>query len=314
MSVKARPGVPPTLSILIPAYNYASGVRRIVVPLLAEGRTDIEIVVHDDSSADDVGTAMRQLVASHACLRYVRNSPALGAVRNWNGLLQGAQGRYAILIHHDDFPVSDTFASDLLSELERHDWPDALILSCLAYDVAHRKIKPCVCNPFRNFFGRYVPAYLFRRNVLGPPSVLVARRDLFEGYDPALKWLVDVEAYFRFVTAQTRRLVFSPLLMACSTGLPDAISTTIRSSTKQVASAELAYLESKYPQRRCWARLRGKTFWGKVLLALEQPLWLGVRAASALCSAVRGRASLSAAVNQRHDVFQPNAAMRQENP
>ncbi len=291
------------LSILIPAYHYALGVRRIVAPLLAEGRTDIEILIHDDSSDDGVGAAIRELARPHTCLRYVRNSPALGAVRNWNSLLQSAQGRYVILIHHDDFPLSETFASDLLGELERHDWPDALILSCLTYHVARRKITPCVCNLLRFFIARRHPAYLFRRNVMGPPSVLVVRRELFEGYDPALKWLVDVEAYFRFLTAQARRLVFSPLMMACSTGLPNAISTSIRRTAKEIADTELACLEAKYPQRRCWARLRGKTLGWQFLLALEQPLWLVVRTASALCSTLRGRAALSAAVNHRHDVF-----------
>ena len=261
MSVKAPPGTQPILSILIPAYNYALGVRRIVVPLLSEGRSDIEILVHDDSSDDSVEEAIRELIGSHTCLRYVRNSPALGAVRNWNSLLQNARGKYVILIHHDDFPLSDTFTSDLLGELESHDWPDALILSCLAYDVAHRKVKPCVCNLLRQFIGRHHPAYLFRRNVIGPPSVLVVRRDLFEGYDPALKWLVDMEAYFRFLTAQTRRLAFNPLMIVSSTNLPNAISTTIRSGVKEITETEFAYLEAKFPQRCCWAQFQGKTLW-----------------------------------------------------
>jgi glycosyltransferase involved in cell wall biosynthesis len=40
----------PVLSILIPAYNYVDGVCRIVMPLLVEGRSDIDILVHDDST------------------------------------------------------------------------------------------------------------------------------------------------------------------------------------------------------------------------------------------------------------------------
>ena len=81
----------PVLSILIPAYNYADGVRRIVQPLLSEGRTDIEIVVHDDSTDDRVEAAIAELAAFHSYLRYTRNVPAKGAVGNWNGLLQNAQ-------------------------------------------------------------------------------------------------------------------------------------------------------------------------------------------------------------------------------
>lgn len=304
MPIKAGSELQPTLSILIPAYNYASGVRRIVVPLLSEGRSDIEILVHDDSDDDGVEVAMRQLTGSHACLRYVRNSPALGAVPNWNSLQQSARGRYMILIHHDDFPLSERFAADLLDELEGNAWPDALVLSCLTYDVGRRKIKPCICNPMRLFIGKHFPAYLFRRNVIGPPSVLVVRRDLFEGYDPALKWLVDVEAYFRFLTAQTRRLVFSRLVMVSSTGLPNAISTTIRGSVGEIADAELAYLETKYEQRSCWIPLRGTNLWGKFMLVLEWPLWAAVKTASAIGNAPMTFASLPAAVAHRDNYFE----------
>ncbi len=307
MSVKAPSELQPMLSILIPAYNYAFGVRRIVVPLLSEGRSDIEILIHDDSSDNGVEVAIRKLAGSHTCLRYVRNSPVLGAVLNWNSLLQSARGRYVILIHHDDFPLSETFASDLLGELERNNWPDALILSCLTYDVARKRVKLCVCNLLRLFIERYLPAYLFRRNVIGPPSVLVVRPDLFEGYDPALKWLVDVEAYFRFLTAQTRRLVFSRLMMVSSTGLPNAISTTIRDSVREIADAELAYLETKYPPRSCWAQLRGTSHWGKSMLMLEWPLWAAVKIVSAICNALLTFASLTTAVAYRDNYFEPIA-------
>src|SRR5487761_2410319 len=138
----------PVLSILIPAYNYADGVCRIVSPLLREARTDIEILVHDDSSDSAVEAAIQGL-GPHDYLRYTWNSPALGAVPNWNSLLKKASGQYVILIHHDDFPLSETFASEVLDELEQNDWPDALILSCLAYDVKNKTVRPCVCNPFR---------------------------------------------------------------------------------------------------------------------------------------------------------------------
>ena len=263
----------PQLSILIPSYNYPEGVLRIVLPLLAENRSDIEILIHDDSSDDRVEACMKPL-ESHPGLTYVRNAPALGAVWNWNHLIERARGRYAMLIHHDDFPLSETFASDLLIELEKNAWPDALILSCLAYDVARKAIRPCICNPIRSFIARRRPSYLFRRNVIGPPSVLVFRRELFEGYDPELKWLVDVEGYFRFLKTRTRRLFFSRLMMVSSTGLPDAISTTIRGSAKEIADAELAYIAAKLPETK-------NLTYGCLF---EKMLWMTIKTTSLLSS------------------------------
>lgn len=288
----------PMLSILIPAYNYADGVRRIVAPLLAENRSDIEILVSDDSSNDEV-EVMMQAQGTHAYLRYTRNVPSIGAVNNWNSLHQKAQGSYVILIHHDDFPLSETFASELIAELEKYSWPDTLILSRLTYDIAGDRIKLGICNYFRSIIGRHFPSYLFLRNVIGPPSVLVVRRDLFKGYDPALKWLVDVEAYFRFLTTQTRRVAFSHLMMATSYGLPNGISTTLRGQEKGIANTELAHLEAKYPDSRFLRHIRGTDVAGKLQSALEWPLWGTVRTISSVCNLLMPTASLSIAVSHR---------------
>ncbi len=304
MPAKAQSEQQPLLSILIPARNFASGVRRIVVPLLAEGRSDIEILVHDDSSDDSVGAAMHALAGAPPCLNYVRNSPALGAVPNWNSLLRSARGRYVILIHHDDFPLSERFAADLLDELEKSAWPDALILSRVIYDVGRQKVIHDICNPLRRFIVNHLPAYLLRRNPIGPPSVLVVRRDRFEGYDPALQWLVDVEAYFRFLTAQNRRLVFADLTMVCSTGSPSSITTEIWGSRGEIADAELAYLETKYLRKTWGTQLRGTNLWGRFLLLLEWPMWAAVKAVSAICRPPISFTSLPAAVTHRNNGYE----------
>jgi hypothetical protein len=130
------------------------------------------------------------------------------------------------------------------------------------------------------------------------------RRDLFEGYDPALKWLVDVEAYFRFLTAQNRRLVFGDLTMVCSTGSPNSITTAIRGNMGEIADAELAYLETKYSRKTWGTQLRGTNLWGKFLLRLEWPLWAALKTVSAICSVPMAFTSLPAAVAQRNNSYE----------
>lgn len=270
-------GSKPHLSILIPSYNFPAGVLRIVLPLLAEGRSDIEILVHDDSSDDSVEGCMQELSETHPCLSYVRNSPSLGAVNNWNSLLHAAHGTYLILIHHDDFPLTENFATELLTELENNAWPDAILLSCLAYDAACRKIRLCICNPIRSFMVRHWPSYLFTQNVVGPPSVLVVRRELFEGYDPKLKWLVDVEAYYRFLKQQPLSLVLSRIMMVSSTGLSTSITTSIMSNVREITNTELAYIDHKLEKINCRPLLRRATSLGKFRLALERISWVMIK-------------------------------------
>ncbi len=280
---EARPT--PIISVLIPAYDYAPGVVRIVQPLLREGRDDVEILVHDDSTDDLVERAVAVLESAHSCLQYKRNSPQRGAVHNWNHLLACARGRYVLLVHHDDLPLSERFGSELIAELECRAWPDALILTCLTHDVVRNHLKAGVCNGLRLLIARRWPMYLWRRNVIGPPAALVIRRDLFGGFDPNLKWLVDVDAYYRFLAGGLRRLAVSPLVVVSCTGLSGAITTGIKDK-KSLTDAELAYCSGKFP-RRAWSVLKGSTLGGRLVRSLEWSLWVLLKAISALCVTLR---------------------------
>jgi len=285
----------PVVSILIPAYNYVAGVVRILRPLLAERRRDLEILVHDDSNNDLVECAVAEMKAEHPYLYYVRNSPRRGAVDNWNQLLRTARGHYILLVHHDDVPLSERFGAELIAELSRCAWPDALILTCVTHDVVRDRLKPGVANTLRLLIVRRWPIYLWRRNVLGPPAALVIRRDLFEGFDRRLKWLVDVDAYYRFLIGKARRLDVSPLVVVSSTGLAGAISTSIRAERAKIADAELAYAAGKFPPEWRWSVLRGSTLAGRIMLGLEWLMWIAIKASSAACAKLsRPRLSLTA--------------------
>lgn len=285
----------PLLSVLIPAYNYADGVMRIVVPLMKEGRTDLEILIHDDSSDDQVERA----VQSFPGLCYVRNRPSRGAIDNWNGLLASARGHYILLVHHDDYPLSEQFASELIADLESYAWPDILLLSCATHNVVRDRMKMGVCNWIRLLVARRLPFYLFRRNVIGPPAAMVVRRDLFESFDGRLKWLVDVEAYYRLFVKGSRSIQCSRLVMVSSTGLPGAITTGIQDDKSSIASSELAYIAAKFS--RGWRRrsLCGQLRGARLISNLEWLLWIWVKAVSAASRLVAGRPRISLAMVQR---------------
>ena len=294
----------PVLSILVPAYNYAPGVLQIVTPLLKEGRSDLEILVHDDSNDDNVESAVRGLLPSNANLHYVRNRLVHGAIDNWNGLLAAAHGRYVLLIHHDDFQLSENFASNLIDELEGMAWPDAILLTCIAHDVVHDRLRLGVCNSLRQLIVRKWPAYLLRRNVIGPPAALVARREIFTPFDRQLKWLVDVDAYYRFLVANNRRIGFSRLIMVSSSGLPGAITTSIQNEKSNIRNAELTYITNKLLPSWFWKVLRGESLAARLALNMEWLLWAAIKVVSAICGIfVRPHVSLTDVKNRRtHDM------------
>jgi glycosyltransferase involved in cell wall biosynthesis len=276
----------PVLSVLIPAFDYAQGVLQIIVPLIKEGRADLEILVHDDSNDDHVECAVQSLTPLFSGLHYLRNRPARGAIENWNSLLSSAKGRYVLLVHHDDFPLSEHFASDLIADLERHAWPDILLLTCITHDVVRDRLRPGICNRLRQLVVRRYPFYLLRRNLIGPPATMVVRRDLVEPFDTQLKWLVDVEAYYRFFAKTPRRVQFSRLIMVSSTGLPGAITTGIQNDKSRITRSEIAHISNKFPSSWKWSVLRGQTQGARLILGLEWLLWASVKAVNKACQLV----------------------------
>ena len=190
----------PWLSILVPSYNRPEGVSRLLSSLSAlRGRADVEFAVHDDSTDDSAAQRIASACARFGGVLHRRNVPPLGAPRNWNGLLSAARGRYLMLLHHDEEIAASTDLPALLQAMKSPQAPTAWLLSCY---VVHRPGE----RPREHFPAGWAaslirrhPAYLLRRNVIGPPSALILRSDRYGPFDERLRWLVDMEAYYRLL-------------------------------------------------------------------------------------------------------------------
>jgi len=188
------------LSILIPAYNYPKGVERILIALSQEYSLNVEIIVSDDSSDDKVRDICSFYKDAFHSFIYKRNNPSLGAVNNWNSLLDKAQGDYCLLLHHDEFPLSANFIGKVTDTLSVNTAIDVLIMDCVLVDINTGFSRQHAPSWFRNLSAKYFPEYLFRRNIIGPVSTLIVRRSVFPRFNEKLQWLVDVELYVRLFT------------------------------------------------------------------------------------------------------------------
>lgn len=224
----------PLLSILIPSYEYPEGIERIL-EALAPVPSDVEIVVSDDSGDDGVERAIAR-TAGQIPIRYVRNRPALGAPGNWNALIALASGRYCWLLHHDDIPEKNCLAA-LLNRLRKTS-PDVIVLDmvCLAGDrrTIHHRHMPLWIRKW--VLGRR-PGYLIRRNVVGPTSALLVRREMFPQFDIGLKWLVDVDAYTRLFAAGVS-VQFVPVRVGFIAVRTGSITSSIRRDIPRLAETE----------------------------------------------------------------------------
>ena len=267
----------PLLSVLIPAYNFPQGVARAIasmgtLPEQAAGG-GVEILVSDDSSETTLALAIETAVAGGKTAAYVRNQPPLGAVRNWNALLQRAKGQYCLILHHDEYFESPSAFAEVLRHLTLPHAADCIVLACKIVDVG---------QPPRRHMPKWLvqrvlqqwPGYLFRRNVIGSPSVLILRRTIYEPFDDRLRWFVDVEIYVRVLTKHhPRSVVLDGPGIVSDASLASSITKTLRGDLGNIRSSELTLLAEigSLQGRAAW--LMGGTHPARLARTIEAVAW-----------------------------------------
>ena len=277
------PGQPPLLSILIPAFNQPAGVARIFEQLQPlRGRAELEIVVSDDSSDDAAAALISATCASFPNAVYRRQAPSLGAVVNWNWLLDQARGRYSWLLHHDEAPADGAALARGLPLLTAADAPDIWVLAC---QVVRRPGGPERLH-FPPRWGAALlqrwPGYLLRRNVIGPPSALIVRSRCYARFEPRLAWLVDVDSYTRSRQAARRVAPWpGPGVLSWVDG-GGSITASLQSGLAATAQRERAWLRQTAAGRPAAAVWLSSAWPAAALRGLEQLAWAGWRGGQGL--------------------------------
>lgn len=262
------------LSVLIPAYGYAEGVGKILSSFQDYPPDELEILISDDSRDEHVS----QLVADFSRhyrgkLHYTKNRPGLGAAANWNSLLAQASGKYVLLLHHDEYPLGERFAQRALNLLSMAPEVDVFVMDCILMSSTGADVRPHLPRMIRKLVLKYLPAYLFKRNVVGPASCLIARRELYPRFDERLRWLVDVDAYFRLRQSTASWRVCGDLKIGSTLGRKDSITASIKDELKDLDAQERAYLVQKHPTAGLWLRADAHR-WAR---AAETVLWAFMR-------------------------------------
>jgi len=265
----------PLLSILLPAYRYREGVRRILSLLQPLPFADCELIVLDDSPDDEVEKeVMRWCSATGMQVAYQRNRPALGAAANWNALLDKARGKYCLLLHHDEFPLGGRFVMNLIQELRKDPDVEVIMLDCVLIDPQNGRCRRHLPTWLRAFVINRFPQYLFRRNVIGPTSALVVRRSLYPRFDERLRWLIDVDAYVRLLKVAKSLRLCPQIQVGSILGQANSITACLGTSIPQIAREERAYLEGVHHTNSLWlGPVRHETILYSMLRACEAVCW-----------------------------------------
>jgi len=201
------------ISICIPAYKRISFLKRLLDSIELQTHRRFEVVVTDDSPDNEVSD-LCQSHALSAAIRYYKNEKKLGTPENWNESIRKAGGDWIKLMHDDDWFLDPealhVFATAVVQNPAGYFFFSGYTNVLLDKDKA-RGTKVLLTGNWQKRIGQD-PKTLLSSNRIGPPSVVLHKNMPGIFYDSALKWLVDVDFYIRFLQHSKPHLIAENLI------------------------------------------------------------------------------------------------------
>ena len=92
----------PTVTVVIPCYNYGHYVGTAVRSVLDQPGVDVDVILIDDASTDGSAEVVRQLAAADPRVRAILHRRNFGHIATYNEGLEQATGDYVVLLSADD--------------------------------------------------------------------------------------------------------------------------------------------------------------------------------------------------------------------
>lgn len=124
----------PTLSVIMPSYNYAHYLPHALEALLAQTVSPLEIIIIDDASTDNSVPVVQSYQGKSPLIHLYQNPQNLGVIKTANLGIDRAKGDYVVFCAADDI-VTPTFFEKSLKLLAEN--PEAAFCTsrfCIFYD------------------------------------------------------------------------------------------------------------------------------------------------------------------------------------
>jgi len=230
------------LDILIPLYKKFDVVEKVIdlSNSTPESSSKVRWIFSDDSDDEMFANRVIKEIARFPNIIYTTHLPTGNAVDNWNFLLDFSTAEYRLLMHHDEFFSMPKDLLQLLTEIKK-----GFDVYFLDVHVKNTKGQYCKLSPsmFKKFILRYFPKYLYRRNLVGPPSAIVVRRDKTR-YQSVLIYLVDVNYLINLLTHIKFSFSITNIRILST---PHSQSITSGLNIDEIKTQELCLLKHKSP-------------------------------------------------------------------
>ena len=182
------------ISIVIPTYDNLNLLKKALFSVINQQNIEIEVIIVDDSTNSEIFDFVRKLNSDR--IRYRRNIPSKGAVRNWNYGLTLAKGSYVTILHHDEY--YEDSVNQLFNLITNHSDKEILISKIIVIKPDNSTYTLRLNGYLKNLIANFFPSYLFFHNFIGPVSCVVFKNNNSNVFfNENLKWYVDVDWYFR---------------------------------------------------------------------------------------------------------------------
>ncbi len=101
MSSSAMDMAPPLVSICIPTYNSARYIRETLDSIAAQTYKNVEVIISDNASSDNTLQILYEYAGRYG-FKVLANETNIGALNNWNRLVEASRGEYVAIYHSDD--------------------------------------------------------------------------------------------------------------------------------------------------------------------------------------------------------------------
>lgn len=280
---------------MLPSYNYKEGILRILAKLESSIRDDVEIIIGDNSTNEEIKEMVSPWVEKFPnSIKYYWNNPYKTPIENWNFLIDEALGEYIWMLHHDEYPENMQTVEKILEKLSAEPLIDVFILNCQLTFAGGNYIRSHFNAKLRNFLLRHNPLYLLHRNIIGPTGILIIRRNLCPRFDLKLIWLVDVDLYVTLFLKNIKWASSDDLLILSEQERTSSLTKGLGKSVRGIRAAELTYLQNRMHSRDIWlGPYPGESIARKLVRFFEVMIWLPYRLISKSSAYIRYRLRLS---------------------
>ncbi|MGY4492045.1 glycosyltransferase family 2 protein [Pseudomonas sp. TE3610] len=192
------------ISVVVPTYNYAHYLPRVLDSVLGQWADDLELVIVDDGSTDDTGAVLARYAERSPSIRVIRQ-PNGGAASARNLGVSNARGQYVLPLDADDELVPSALQV-FRSMLTAHPGADLMLAGHLSVmpDGRERLRTPA---PVKGASPADIArAYLLHKCISISHSCTLVRRELLaqRPYPQRLRTGEDVPVFaFILVNGQT---------------------------------------------------------------------------------------------------------------